>query len=207
MKKSVSNALAGGLISGATVMGVDGLVQSAEAAPVTTEQTRDFSFDFGNNEATCCLDAITGSNQFVFDGFDPSLGKLNTAGLDLVLSGLAPDTANTCCYDFSDVASFSGTLAGLALTSDMVRDLADGVLSVELDINSIGETLNTATLDFTILFNPDTVFTSGPTIGTATLSYTFEPSEVPAPASGALLLGGLMALWTAGRPRRTRGDS
>ncbi len=202
-RKSISNALAGGLITGATVMGMEALVQPVQAAPMVSTQFTDVNFDFSNNALTCCYD-INGSQHFVFDGFDPALGELNTADLGLTLTGLAFDNALTCCYDINSVRSFSGSFGGVDLTEALVRDLADGMATVQLDINNIGVDLNTVTFDFNLLFGDGSVFPTGNTTGVIAYSYTYEPAAVPAPGTGMLVLPWLVGLLAADRIGRRR---
>ncbi|MCB2100412.1 MAG: hypothetical protein KDE22_06060 [Rhodobacterales bacterium] len=199
-RKSVSNAIAGGLLSGATVMGV----QPAHAVPTVHTQTREATFNFAGNALTCCYDLGTNQQQFVFDGFDPALGTLNTADLGITLEGLVFDSALTCCYDINDVVSFSGHIGGVDLNDSIVRDLADGMAKVVLDINNIGVDLNTATLDFSILFGDGSVLPVGDAKATIAYSYTFEPAPVPAPGVAALLAPGLLAPLAARALRRRR---
>lgn len=206
MKKSISNVVAGGLITSATVMGVDAIHNPASADIMEAKQSRDFSFNFGANAATCCF-GITGSQDFVFDGFDDSLGNLNTVTLDIFLSGLTNDpnsAAMTCCYDLTDVSGFGGQIAGQDLTDDIVRDLGGAGATVTLDAAKLAGALNTVTLDFNILFEDNAVFTSGDTRGSATLSYLYEPAAVPIPGSAALLAPALAALFASGACARRR---
>lgn len=208
MKKSMSNVLAGGLITSATVMGVDAVQHPVSAATMTTTQTLDFDFNFADSAATCCFNN-SGSDQFVFDGFDSTLGKLRTVDLALTITGLTNDPkANTCCFNLADVLAYDGQIAGQALTDAVVRDLGEGGFTVMLDAGQIGEDQNTAGLDFNILFADNSVFVNGETKGFVALNYVFEPVAVPIPGAAALLTPSLIALLaTAGvNGRRRRKD-
>jgi hypothetical protein len=209
VKKSISNVLAGGLITSATVMGVDAVQHPVSAATMTTTQTLDFDFNFADSAATCCFNN-SGSNQFVFGGFDSALGKLRTADLALTITGLTNDpNANTCCFNLDDVLGYDGQIAGQDLTDAVVRDLGEGGFTVMLDASQFRDDQNTVTLDFNLLFN-DMVFVNGETKGFVALNYIFEPIAVPIPGSAALLTPSMIALLAAagasGRRRRSKGE-
>jgi hypothetical protein len=208
MKKSISNVIAGGLITSATVMGLDAISNPAAADIVELQQTQDFSFNFGSSAMTCCF-GISDSQDFAFDGFNASLGVLNTISLGIVLQGLTNDPnsqANTCCFDLTDVLGFDGQIAGLDLNDAIVRGLGRVGSTISLDAAQFAKDLNTANLDFNILFNDNAVFANGETKGSVTLSYLYEPAAVPIPGSAALMAPALAALFASGAFRRRQRD-
>jgi hypothetical protein len=200
MKKSMSNVVAGGLIAGATVMGVDAIHNPASAAIMESTQMQDFSFDFSANTATGNQDF-----DFGFFGFDNNLGVLGTVTLNISFQGLTNDPFSaTCCYDFlTDVNSYGGHIAGVNLTREIVIDLgaaAGATVTLEAadfakDSNTAGLDFNTAGLDFQILFNNNAVSATGNTGGIMTLSYIYDDlTTVPIPGSAVLLAPALAAL-------------
>ena len=198
MKKSISNVVAGGLITSATVMGLDAIDNPAAAAMMESKQTQDFTFDYVFDDVlntatlTCCNNATTfDSYDFVFDGFDATLGVLNTVGLGISLLGTSFNTA--------DVFDFAGHIAGVTLNDDIVSDLGAAGATVMLDTADFAKALNTVGLEFNILFEGNNVAlpTSGDTRGSMTLSYIYEAAAVPIPGSAALMAPALAAMLAA----------
>lgn len=201
-RKSISNVVAGGLITGATVMGVDLGLNVAHAIPMVAIQDTDFEAAFSNNALTCCYD-LTGRQEFVFDGFDPSLGDLLTADIGITFDGLASQGL-TCCYDINDVVSFGGSVAGIDLTEAFVRDLADGMASVAFDTAGIGAARQTISIDFNIQFRDGVApFIPAPQ-GALALSYTYEPFAVPSPGTFALVAPWVIAPLAGALRRRLK---
>lgn len=204
-RKSISNVVAGGLITGATVMGVDALTNAAEATPMVATQSANFEFVFNDDALTCCYDT-PGLQEFIFDGFDPALGDLLTADLSITFDGLASQGL-TCCYDLTDVVAFGGTLAGFDLTNAMVRDLADGVASIALDVSGIGAGVQTLAMNFNIEFADGSVSLIGAPQGALALNYTYEAASIPGPATIALVAPWVVAPFASAALRRRRKDS
>ena len=210
MKKSMSNVVAGGLITSATVMGVDAALNPAEAAIMESRQEADFSFTLNNDAMTCCVGLATNSNTVTFDPFDTDLGDLISAVLGVTIGGItnatAPD-ALTCCFDLTDVTDYGGQIAGQDLTEAFVRELGNNANTATIELDQLGKELNTAILDFNILFEENSVFPiiDEPQGGKVFLSYFYEPTAVPIPGSAALLLPSLIGLYgMAGAARRRR---
>ncbi|MCB1747235.1 MAG: PEP-CTERM sorting domain-containing protein [Gammaproteobacteria bacterium] len=207
MKRSMLTALAGGLITGTGTFGLETALNTAEASPITTSQTRTFELRLDGTALTCCYDAGAVVGDFVFDGFDPVLGQLNTATLDIDIGGLLADVNSlTCCYDFGDVVAFGGTLLGEDISEGLVRDLADGTARVLLDPALIGRGPVPVAFDFQFEFAARTVVADPNAVpgGSLVLSYTFTPPAVPEPATLGLGAAGLFSAFAAGARRRRR---
>lgn len=208
-KRSVATVVAGGLISGAAAIGVDGSLHDAGAATLVQSadlQLSKIGTDPWVNAITYC--GVCG--PLVFDGFDSTLGVLNTATLEVSIAGLTNAPALTCCYDINDIEKVEGTIAGTPM-ADLVAGLGDGSVRLFLDPKSIGPGSNTVAFDLGIFFKDRTVYPDANIQlgGTARLSYDYTPASVPLPSSAAFLgtvsLFAMMAGSVAARRRRRSG--
>ena len=203
MKKSISNVVAGGLITGATVMGMDAIHNPASAAIMETKQAWDLNYVISETntiDLACCTNSDTGSQDFVFGGFDESLGNLNTVTLDISLSGLT--------FDPAEVLGSSGGMQIVGQDSNTIdldaANFSRNLNTISLDAAQFVGNLNTISLDFNMLFANNSVITSAETTGSVTLSYFYEPAAVPIPGSLALMAPALAALLASGAYRRRR---
>jgi hypothetical protein len=211
MKKSVSNVVAGGLIAGATVMGMDAIHNPASAAIMESTQMQNFSFDFSANAATCCYDSNIADKDFVFKGFDNSLGVLDTVTLDI--SFLSP-TIPTVVSQSSGGIKIVGEDGNTAVL--VANDFVNNLDMIDLGGTRFGTALfdgdkNTVSLDFTMLFNDGAVSAAlgatpmGMGSGSMTLSYIYDDlTVVPIPGSAALMAPALAALFASGVYSRRR---
>lgn len=202
MRKSVANSVAGGLISGASILASDGAINEVDAASITQE--RSFLFELNTADTgdfigmTCCPDLVDG---FLFDGFDPRLGRLESVAATATLTGFEADSLNFNTFD--------GNFAGLDLGRTFALDLLeDGLVTIGA-IASLDEFLAdlvSVSFGFNLGFDPGTIRqTSLDLNGTLALTYNYAPVPVPA---GLLLAStsvlSLMAVSGFARRRRRK---
>ena len=183
MKRSITTVVKGGLLTSATVMGVDASINHANAMPMTDVVRVPFSLtvvDPDPNALTCCPDVAL---DLLFDPFDTSRGNL--LGVQLAFESQQA------------LQSGGGAVSVLA--------------SVSLDGNILSRTVGLGEFNFTadllngpVTFSPrffqtpfnlnlaSTVVTSAPDIldweGSATITYSFNATVIPEPNTIVLLL-------------------
>lgn len=199
MSKTLSTAVAGGLMSAATVMGIGVAPDEAQAVIRQSQQVVPFSIsveDLNPDAMTCCPFE---PHDFLFDAFDTRQGALQEATFEFT-SDL--DTASGDVETLSADLNFGGNflvsksaLGPFDYATDLigragftVADFIGPQLPMRLGI----------TVDFPDLRAPDMLQWTGE----ATLTYTYD--AVPLPPAILLLGGGLLALGAVTARQRAR---
>ncbi|WP_421984020.1 hypothetical protein [Roseibium sp.] len=203
MRKSVANSVAGGLISGASILASDGAINEADASSITQE--RSFLFELNTADTgdfigmTCCPDLVDG---FLFDGFDPRLGRLESVAATATLTGFTIDALNLNTFD----GHFAGLDLGRTFALDLLEDRMVTIGAITplddflADLVSVSFGFNLGVRPGSIGLSPDE-----PISGTLALTYNYAPVPVPA---GLLLAStsvlSLMAVSGFARRRRRK---
>lgn len=202
MSTNVSRALTGALMTGATVMGIDAEVSSVDAAPIIASVEQPFLVsvvDVNPAANTCCFDV---RQEVLFDEFDGTLGTLISVSLQIA-------STQTLQLGGLEALSSSVLLNGQTLGSTNV--LGDFGFNLDPTNGGLISLLDFENGRFPISFVSDVNFndtdTRGEYIweGLATLSYTFDDSQVSvsAPPIAFLMASATIAILGVAGYRRS----
>lgn len=200
MKKGISSVVVGGLATGATVLGVDASLNSADAAVVNLDQVRSFSLsavDLNPNANTATLDG----EDILFNPFAQTLGRLTGVSLSFessqtVVAGRIETVLSQVSIGGNEVARSDSPGAFRFAFSP----LAPGTFTLN---EFIGQPVVMG-LQTNVNFDDNSVFGQFDWDGVTTLTYTYDDAQaVPTPATLALFGAGI-AMLGGGMLRRPR---